>query len=98
MNRRLILRPQAEAEIAEAAVWYESCGTGLGADFLRAVDVGLAAIQRNPSQYQTISGALRRAGLRRFPYGLIYHCREREIIVVACTHGRRDPRRWMARV
>ena len=97
MNRRLILRPQAEAEIAEAAVWYEGCGTGLGADFLRAVEAGLAAIQRNPFQYQAVSGELRRAGVRRFPYSLIYRCREHEIIVVACAHGRRDPRRWMGR-
>jgi plasmid stabilization system protein ParE len=98
MNRRLTLRTQAELEIGEAAVWYEGCGAGLGHDFLRAVDAGLAAIQRNPFQYQIMSGELRRAGLRRFPYGLIYRCRDQEIIVVACAHGRRDPRRWQERV
>jgi hypothetical protein len=76
MNRRLTLRPQAEAEIDEAAVWYEGCGVGLGHDFLRAVAAALAAIQRNPFQYQIISGELRRAGLRRFPYSLIYRCRD----------------------
>jgi hypothetical protein len=48
MNRRLTLRPQAEVEIGEAAVWYEGCGAGLGNDFLRAVDAAVAAIQRNP--------------------------------------------------
>jgi plasmid stabilization system protein ParE len=97
MNRRLTLRSQAELEIGEAAVWYEGCGAGLGNDFLRAVDAALAAIQRNPFQYQIISGELRRAGLRRFPYSPIYRCRDQEIIVVACAHGRRDPRRWMER-
>jgi len=96
MNRRLTLRPQAELEIGEAAVWYEGCGAGLGNDFLRAVD--LAAIQRNPFQYQIILGELRRAGLRRFPYSLIYRCQDQEIVVVACAHGRRDPRRWKDRV
>jgi toxin ParE1/3/4 len=97
MSRTLVLRPQAEVEIGEAAVWYESCGTGLAADFLRAVDA-VAAIERNPFQYQMIHGELRRVGLRRFPYSMIYLCRQHEIIVVACAHGRRDPRRWMERV
>jgi plasmid stabilization system protein ParE len=98
MNRRLILRRQAEVEIDEAAVWYEGCGAGLAHDFLRAVDAALSAIQRNPFQYQIISGELRRVGLRRFPYCLIYRCRDPEIIVVACVHGRRDPQRWRERV
>ncbi len=30
MNRRLIVRPEAEADITEAAVWYESRESGLG--------------------------------------------------------------------
>jgi hypothetical protein len=38
MNRKLTLRPQAEAELAEAVDWYESRGKGLGAEFMRAVD------------------------------------------------------------
>jgi plasmid stabilization system protein ParE len=97
MKRRLTLRPQAEIEIGEAAVWYEGCGVGLGHDFLKAIDTALAAIQENPLQYQIISGELRRAGVRRFPYSLIYRCRDQEIIVVGCTHGRRDPQRWRER-
>jgi plasmid stabilization system protein ParE len=72
MNRKLILRPEAEAELAEAIDWYESRGKGLGADFMRAVDAAMAAIERNPERYQIIKGQVRRAVLRRFPYGLIY--------------------------
>jgi hypothetical protein len=38
---RFIVRPAAEVDIAEAALWYDSRSIGLGADFLRAVDVCL---------------------------------------------------------
>jgi hypothetical protein len=31
-----IVRPAAEVDIAEAALWYESRSLGLGAEFLRA--------------------------------------------------------------
>jgi hypothetical protein len=60
MNRNVILRPEAEAEVAEAIDWYESRGKGLGADFMRAVDAAMAAIKRNPEQYQIVKGQVRR--------------------------------------
>jgi plasmid stabilization system protein ParE len=97
MNRTVILRPEAEAELTEAIDWYESRGKGLGADFMRAVDAAMAAIERNPEQHQIVRGQVRRAVLRRFPYGLIYVASEHEITVLACFHGRRDPRRWFER-
>jgi hypothetical protein len=56
MNRKVILRPEAEAELAEAIDWYESRGKGLGADFMRAVDAAMAAIERNPEQHQIVKG------------------------------------------
>jgi len=60
MNRKLILRPEAEAELVEAVDWYETRGKGLGAGFMRAVDAAMATIQRNPRQYQIIEGRVRR--------------------------------------
>jgi plasmid stabilization system protein ParE len=97
VNRELILGPEAEAEIAEAGDWYDQRSPGLGADFVRAVDATLVAIQQNPFQYQTIWGQFRRAGLRRFPYSLIYMASDRQITVVSCFHGRRNPKVWQER-
>jgi hypothetical protein len=42
MTPRLVVRSAAEADIADAALWYEGRAPGLGAEFLRAVDVSLA--------------------------------------------------------
>src|SRR5215216_4235351 len=99
MSRRLIVEPEAQAEIAEAAVWYEAHESGLGADFLRTVEHALAVIQRDPYQYQVIRrrGQVRRVTLRPFPYGVMYVASEREVVVVACSHGRRNPKRWQSR-
>src|SRR6266852_5680996 len=97
MTRRLVFRPQARTDIVEAMAWYETQGRGLGADFLRAVEVASAAVQHNPFQYQKVHGDWRRAPIRRFPYGLVYVSEDDEIIVLACMHGRRSPRRWQDR-
>jgi plasmid stabilization system protein ParE len=72
--------------------------TGLGAEFLRAVDVVLAEVQRMPERFPVVHTQCRRALLRRFPYGIYFVSTAELIGVVACMHARRDPRRWEERV
>ncbi len=98
MTRRVLFRPEAEAEIAGAAEWYESRGRGLGAEFLRSLDAVIAHVQRYPTHYPLVFSNVRRAVLRRFPYNLIYEERGDEILIAACIHGRRNPLRWQKRL
>lgn len=90
----IVFRPEAEAELAEAVDWYEARGRGLGAEFLRSLDAALSHVQRHPALYPTVFRQARRAVLRRFPYSLIYVVHDGFIVIAACIHGRRDPRRW----
>jgi plasmid stabilization system protein ParE len=91
MIRRLVFRIQARSDIADAIAWYQDHGDGIDTAFLRALDAALGAIQRNPYQFQKFRGQMRRALLRRFPYGVIYRPSDDEIVIVACAHGRRNP-------
>ncbi|MBI3678327.1 MAG: type II toxin-antitoxin system RelE/ParE family toxin [Proteobacteria bacterium] len=90
-------RPEAETELLDAVDWYEARARGLGAEFLRALDAVLSAIDRYPESYPIVFDNLRRAVLRRFPYSVIYTLADKEILIVACTHGARDPKRWQSR-
>ena len=94
MSRQLVLRSQAELEIAEAADWYEARERGLSSEFLRTVEACIASIQRNPLMHPKVYGIYRRAALRRFPYGIFYTVTEDEIVIVSCYHARRAPRVW----
>ena len=98
MMPRLVVLPAAEADIAAAAVWYEARASGLGAEFLRLVDVALAEVQRMPERFPVVHAQCRRALLRRLPYGIYFVPTAELISVVACMHARRDPRRWEERV
>jgi plasmid stabilization system protein ParE len=98
MTRRIVFRPEAATELAEAADWYEARGQGLGADFLRSLDAVIAHLQRHPTLYPIVFGNARRAVLRRFPYSVIYVVRDDELLIAACIHSRRDPSRWQERV
>jgi toxin ParE1/3/4 len=92
--RTLVLRPQLRTDVIEAARWYEEQAEGLGADFLRAVEVAIATVQHSPFQYQEVYGTVRRVRLRRFPYLVAYYISNDEIVVVGCMHGHRDPKSW----
>lgn len=98
MTHRLVIRPEAERELAEAVDWYEGRGHGLGAEFLRSFDAAIAHIQRHPTLYPVVFGTARRAVLRRFPYSLIYTIHDDVLLIAACMHGRRDPTRWQKRI
>lgn len=50
-----------------------------------------------PEIFPVVHRQTRRALLRRFPYGLYYRIVDDQIVVVACMHGRRNPRRWQSR-
>jgi toxin ParE1/3/4 len=94
---RLVVREAAEADIAEAARWYERRSPGLGGEFLRAVDVTLAEVTRMPERYPLVRGRSRRALLRRFPYAVFFVATPDLVSVIACLHARRDPRLWRER-
>jgi plasmid stabilization system protein ParE len=97
VNLRVVVRPEAALDLDEAYTWYEGKLSGLGDDFLNSVDATIAAIQRNPEAYPVVHRNVRRALLRRFPYGVFYVQDSEQVLVVAVFHARRDPRSWQGR-
>ena len=61
MSRQLIIRPEAQDELADAFGWYEERLPGLGDEFLLSVDSVLDAILRAPQQYPLVHRTVRRA-------------------------------------
>lgn len=61
MSRRLIIRPEAETDMAEAFDWYEERRSGLGREFLEAIRTALAEVTENPLHHSVIYRDVRRA-------------------------------------
>jgi len=98
MSRELIIRPEAEADLADAFAWYEDRLQGLGADLLRCVDAVFNAIIRNPRQYPQVHRTIRRALTRRFPYEVFFVEDDTRVVVLAVFHAKRNPQRWKERI
>ena len=91
------LRKEAEEEIRAAFKWYEIQVKGLGHEFLLSVDACLSSLKREPEMYPAVHLEIRRALLKRFPFGVFYLIEDRSIIVLAVFHARRNPNVWKTR-
>jgi plasmid stabilization system protein ParE len=91
------LRAEAESDIQDAAVWYESQRLCLGHDFLDAAEASFARISENPLQFPILYRSARRALLSRFPFGVFFRIEGQTIVVLAVMHASRNPVRWRDR-
>ncbi|MCG6659619.1 type II toxin-antitoxin system RelE/ParE family toxin [Halomonas campisalis] len=89
--------PEAAHELREAVEYYEDIDPGLGYDF--SVEV-YSAIQRAvayPLAWPVLVGDVRRALVRRFPYGVLYSEEEDTLLIVAVMNLHREPGYWKGR-
>lgn len=94
----LNVRPEAELDALEAALWYDAEREGLGSQFLAELRTTFKRIEQGPQQYPRVFHECRRAILHRFPFGVFYIVEDDAETVVAITHLHRDPGTWRARV
>ena len=86
----------AQDDLRQATEWYDEQG-GLGGQFVDAVDELLMSISDNPRRFSVVHRDVRRALLRRFPYGVFFREQPDAIRVIAVVHLRRHPRTWRRR-
>ena len=97
MKYTVHLRPDAEADIEESAMWYENQAQGLGDSFLDEVLNTLEVISENSYIYAVVHRQTRRALIDRFPFAIYYRIEEDSLIIIAVMHGSRHPKRWQNR-
>lgn len=92
----LRVRPEAVADIVDAARWYETHGVGLGVSFVEEVHAAFERIEAGPLRYAVVHASFRRAFVRRFPFSVfISICKTRiSSSWQCCTSG--EPRPFWA--
>lgn len=97
MNHRLIIRQEAEQDLADAAQWYEEERNGLGREFLSEARDAIKTIVDRPLSFPIVDSPIRRALMQRFPYAIYYVPDLSTVAVIAVTHLKRHPNRWRSR-
>jgi hypothetical protein len=88
----------AQKELDDAIEYYNYEVHGLGDAFLAEVLNALDRIGKFPEAWHPCSKRTRRCQTRRFPYGVIYQIREKEILIVAIANLHRKPEYWKDRI
>ena len=93
----VVFSPAARAEVIEARDWYAARNGELADRFIAEVENVVARIVTAPQQFPVVHRDVRRARCRRFPYALFFRVVGSTVQVIACFHGKRDPRQWQRR-
>ena len=92
--RAIRFTPRALDELRDAVAWYATGAPAVVPAFLLAIDAVLAQAARYPESFPMVRPDIRRALVRRFPYGVFYSSEPDALVVVAIVHARRDPALW----
>ena len=96
--KKATFHEEAQAEMIEAACYYETRSAGLGTLFLAEVDDAVVGIEATPEAFQLVGDEVRRKLLGRFPYGLLYAIEPDRLRIVAVAHHKRRPGYWRFRL
>lgn len=97
MTLRVLLRPEAERDLHEAATWYAAQRDGLGGEFLDEALRTFGKISESPVSFPEVHRHTRRVLFNRFPFGAYFKIEDRDAVVIAIMHASRHPLRWQTR-
>jgi toxin ParE1/3/4 len=92
--RAIRFTARASEEVRLAFDWYDVHAPGVGPAFLQAVEAVLAQAAAYPDSFPLVRPRIRRALLRRFPYGVFYVVQADAVLILAVIHASRDPETW----
>ena len=97
---RVVLTPEAKADITQVATWYAQRSTRAADEFITAVGITFRRIEAQPTAQVVVDAAtgVRRALLRKFPHRVLYLIDEDQLVVFAVMHHRRDTPAWRERL
>ena len=92
-------RAEAETDITDSAIWYESRERGLGLELISEVRSAISRALKNPESFTRVRlrPTVRRVLTRRFPYRIFFIVRPDAIVVFAVLHAARHDRVWKHR-
>lgn len=91
------LHPEAERELNEAIEYYEDIEPGLGYDLSVEIYSAIQRAMAYPRAWPFLDDEIRRALVRRFPYGVLYSVEGDALLIVAIMNLHREPGYWKGR-
>ena len=93
MTLQVIFEEEAEAELNEAIVWYDSQADGVGQRFSSDAQATLSEAAREPGRFSFAGPTTQKIKMLDWPYSIYFTLLEDSpvMIVVSVFHGARNP-------
>lgn len=95
---RVVLHPDADAELSQGVDYYASIDQALGERFLGEIKRIIGEIALHPNTFRQFDPPARRHFSTWFPYGVIYLELPDQLWIVAVMHMKRRPGYWKPRI
>lgn len=95
MRWRVIIRPNAEADLREAQSWYNLRRPSLGDELLEEIKRTVGYLSERPEKRPIYYNGFRRVITLRFPYKVFYRLENDHVIVFRILHAKQDHRRYL---
>lgn len=99
-KRAIVILPLAEADVADAALWYDRQRPGLGSEFVVEVRSTITRAAENALLHPRVRRRpdVRRVMTRRFPYRVFFVPNDDAIVVFRVLHSARHDLEWKSHV
>jgi plasmid stabilization system protein ParE len=100
MEYVVLLLDEAENELDEAFIWYESQKIGLGIEFVDSLNKAFEFLKKHPEASAKKKKSVYRYVMSRFPFGIYYILDKKlfQVQVIAILHFKRKPGIWRKRL
>src|SRR5690242_952272 len=98
MSGRLIVRPETEADISDAAMWYDSREPGFGLELVLEVQSAIARAMKNPESFTAVRVIQRSDVFSLAGFLIVFSSSiDTTLVVFAVLHASRHDRIWKHR-
>lgn len=95
--KRLIIEPEAIADLEQANEWYAAEGESLKLRFVAAIEHAIHRARDRPTSFRFVHSLTRGVRADPFPYAVPFQDRPEATIVLGVMHTSRDPDAFLRR-
>lgn len=100
MEYKILYLEEAETDIDESYIWYETQRIGLGNEFIQHLEIAFDFIKKYPEASENKKKNIFRFIMNKFPFGIYYKVEkeQNQIQVIAILHFKRKSNIWRRRL
>lgn len=96
MSKAIRYHPLFQADVIDAAAWYDERSQAVGAAFVTGVSQAVHELTQDPERRSVVDFGVRYWPVSRFPFVVLYDLYGHELLVLGVMHTAQESSTWLA--